>query len=45
MISSKAVDFFAHRSGVRDKLVAEREIVLTCEGTLHHSRITGTPAR
>lgn len=29
MIESKFVDLFAHNSGVRDKLVAEREVVLT----------------
>jgi predicted nucleotidyltransferase component of viral defense system len=29
MISKKAVDFFAHRCGARDQLVAEREVVLT----------------
>jgi hypothetical protein len=29
MIDSKVVDFFAHRCGARDQLVAEREIVLS----------------
>src|SRR5580704_4889475 len=29
MIGSKVVDFFAHRCGARDQIVAEREVVLT----------------
>lgn len=29
MIASKFVDLYAHNSGVRDKLVAERDVVLT----------------
>ena len=29
MIAKKVVDRFAHQSGVRDQLVAEREVVLT----------------
>lgn len=29
MLSSKAVDFFAHQSGIRAREIAEREIVLT----------------
>lgn len=29
MLKAKAVDFFAHQSGIRDQSVAEREVVLT----------------
>ncbi|MGA3124005.1 MAG: nucleotidyl transferase AbiEii/AbiGii toxin family protein [Polyangiaceae bacterium] len=29
MIDTKVVDFFAHQCGARDKLIAEREVVLT----------------
>ena len=30
MIEGKVVDRYAHQSGVKDQLVAEREVVLTC---------------
>lgn len=29
MLKAKVVDFFAHQSGIRDQLVAEREVILT----------------
>src|SRR5438067_1758619 len=29
MLKAKSVDFFAHRSGLADRTIAEREVVLT----------------
>ena len=29
MLTEKQVDFFAHQSGIADRLIAERDVVLT----------------
>jgi len=40
VIGKKLVDRYAHQSGVKDQLVAEREVVLTCSALPVASRKT-----